>query len=108
MKSLSKYIIEKVELFKSIKDIEKFLSQFKDDETSWAGATDEIRDLAIKSRDYLKEFDNFVADEIDFKKFKTPAEWNKIGKSYIIKNFEQMSNNAKKAYLRDINNMFID
>lgn len=62
MKTLKNYITEST--FKNIADLNSYLDKFKDDETSWRGATDEVMDLARYSREFLEEFDNIKVDAI--------------------------------------------
>ena len=103
MKTLKEFIYESKYTFKSIADVEKYLSQFKDNETSWKGATDEIMDIARWSREHLEEFDGIKQDAIIFKNLKTPAEWNTTGKNYILSTFKKMSNNTQKEFLKYLN-----
>ena len=105
MRTLKNFIHESKHTFKSIADIEKYLDQFKNDETSWKGATDEIMDIARWSREYLEEFDGIKQEAIVFKNLKTPAEWNKTGKKYILDNLKKMSNNTQKEFLKHLNDM---
>lgn len=104
MKTLKNYITEST--FKTIGDLNSYLDKFKDDETSWRGATDEVMDLARYSREFLEEFDNIKVDAIEFKKLKTPAEWNKTAKQYILANIEKMSETAQQQFLKHINGIF--
>ena len=105
MKALKNYINEGKHTFKTIEDVEKYLSKFKDDETSWKGATDEIMDIARWSREHLEEFDGIKQDAIVFKNLKTPAEWNKTGKNYILDNLRKMSNNTQNEFFKHLNDM---
>ena len=45
--------------------IEKFLAHFSKDATSWAQATDEVRDLARTSREYLADYDGVIVEPMD-------------------------------------------
>jgi len=78
--------------------IEKFLERFPKDTTNGAKATDEVRDLARTSREYLEDFDDVIVEPINFKAITTPAEWNTKGRDYIMANFDRMSARAKEAY----------
>ena len=106
MKTLKNFITERKHSFKTIKDVESFLSKWKDNETSWAHATDEIRDIAKMTRQYLHEYDEVDVEAIDFKAIKNPAEWNSRGKEYILKNIKAMSNTASAAFMQELNTMF--
>ena len=103
MKTLKEFIYESKHTFKSIDDIEKYLKQFKDDETSWRGATDEIMDIARWSREHLEEFDGIKQDAIAFNNLKTPSEWNTTGKNYILDTIKKMSNSAQKKFIKYLN-----
>jgi hypothetical protein len=103
MKTLKTYINEGKHTFKTIEDVEKYLSNFKDDETSWKGATDEIMDIARWSREHLEEFDGIKQDAIAFKNLKTPAEWNKTYKNYILDTMKKMSDGTQKEFIKYIN-----
>lgn len=103
MKTLKTYINEGKHTFKNIEDVEKYLSNFKDDETSWKGATDEIMDIARWSREHLEEFDGIKQDAIAFKNLKTPAEWNKTYKNYILDTMKKMSDSTQKEFIKYIN-----
>lgn len=103
MKTLKTYINEGKHTFKTINDIEKYLGQFKDDETSWRGATDEIMDIARWSREHLEEFDGIKQEAIIFKNLKTPAEWNKTGKNYILDTIRKMSNTTQEKFIKHLN-----
>ncbi len=78
--------------------IENFLEKFPKDATSWADATDEIRDLSRESREYLEECDGVEVEPVDFKACKTPAEWNTRGRESILANFERMRPTTQKAF----------
>ena len=85
-----------------MKNLGDYYEKFKDDETSWRGATDEVMDLARYSREFLEEFDNIKVDAIEFKKLKTPAEWNKTAKQYILANIEKMSDEKYKDFAKQL------
>ena len=78
--------------------IEKFLERFPKDATSWAQATDEIRDLARTSREYLEDYDGVIVGPVDFKHISTPAEWNTKGRDYILANIDRMKALTRKAF----------
>ena len=78
--------------------IEKFLEKFPKNATSWADATDEIRDLSRESREYLEECDGVEVEPVDFKACKTPAEWNTRGRESILANFDKMRPMTQKAF----------
>lgn len=105
MKNITNFITEKLHQFKTLEDIEKYLTKFKDDETSWKGATDEVMDMARWTREYLEELDNIKVDAIQFKNLKTPSEWNTVSKNYILNNFKKMSNSTQKEFLKYISNI---
>nr|DAZ61886.1 MAG TPA: hypothetical protein [Caudoviricetes sp.] len=78
--------------------IEKFLAHFSKDATSWAQATDEVRDLARTSREYLADYDGVIVEPMDFKHISTPAEWNTKGRDYILANFDKMQERTRKLF----------
>jgi hypothetical protein len=85
--------------------LNKFISKFPDNATSWADATDEIRDMASKVRQYYNEYvldvnqdDPTALKPLNFKQFTTPSEWNTKGKQYIIDTFNKLTPDGKKDY----------
>ena len=103
MRTLKNFIYESKHTFKSIADIDKYLNLFKNDETSWKGATDEIMDIARWSREHLEEFDGVKQDAIAFKNLKTPSEWNTTGKNYILDTIKKMSDSTQKEFIKYLN-----
>ncbi len=71
-------------------EIEKYLAAFPKDATSWADATDKIRDISRESRLYLEELDGVIVEPVDFNVCKTPAELNTKGRTSILANFDRM------------------
>lgn len=100
---LKTYILESMHPFKTLKDVEEFLDKFRDDETSWRGATDELMDIARLTREYLEEYDNIKVEAINFKRLKTPSEWNTTWKKYISGNLKQMSASTQDLLLKHLN-----
>lgn len=78
--------------------IEKFLAGFPKEAICWSQATDEIRDLARESREYLEEYEGVLVERVDFRIIKTPSEWNTKGRDYILANFDRMNDRTKKAF----------
>ena len=96
----------------------KFLARFPDDARSWAEATEEIRDMARTAREYHTELDKDMQfDEwktnpnapqpLDFRKIKTPSEWNTEGKKYIIDPLDKMSKQAVDEFMNDFKHWFM-
>lgn len=106
MKNLTEYLFESTFKFKKIEDVQKYLDKFRDDETSWKGATNELRDIARYTREFLAELDNIEIDALDFKSFKTPAEWNTTSKKYIMDNISKMSKLTQTKFLTHINDRY--
>lgn len=106
MISLTQYITESFFKFKSLDDVQKYLDKFKDDETSWRGATDELRDIARESREILLDLDGIEVEAINFKALKTPSEWNTVAKNYIINNIKQMSKSTQNTFFKNLNDRF--
>ncbi|GAB0481648.1 hypothetical protein KML24007_03940 [Alistipes indistinctus] len=78
--------------------IENFLERFPKEAVCWSQATDEIRDLARWSREYLEEFENVIVEPLDFRTYKRPSEWNTKGREYILANFDRMNDQTKKRF----------
>ncbi|MFR9620903.1 MAG: hypothetical protein SNH63_06775 [Rikenellaceae bacterium] len=78
--------------------LEKYLERFPINATSWSQATDEIRDLARTIRELLEDYQGIIVEPIDFRAIKTPSEWNKQGRIFIVKNFTIMNKDAKNAF----------
>lgn len=106
MKTISQYISENLNRIKSIKDLEKFISKFPDNATSWRYANDEIRDICKTLREYLKEYDNIDVEPLDYKSFKTPSEWNVNSKDFIRVNIKKLSKNTLERFLKDLDETF--
>ena len=87
------------------REIEKFLEQFPTDATSWAQATDEVRDLARLAREHLEEYDGVIVEAVDFRHAKTPAEWNTKGREFILDSFDRMQERAR-SLLRKVPRLF--
>lgn len=86
------------------REIERFLEQFPTDATSWAQATDEVRDMARTARELLEECEGVIVEPVDFRAVKTPAEWNTKGREFILTNFDRMADRTKErfyAYFRE-------
>ena len=66
----------------------KLLKEYSPIATSWADATDEVRDLCRYARQMLGMDETHA---VDFQKLKTPAEWNTQGIEGIIRFYEQMT-----------------
>jgi sugar-specific transcriptional regulator TrmB len=86
--------------------IEKFLEKFPKDATSWANATDEIRDLSRESRMFLEDLDEVTVEPVDFKACKTPAEWNTRGRESILANFDRMTSSTQRSFYLSNREMF--
>jgi hypothetical protein len=106
MKTLKECLFESTFKFKKIEDVQKYLDKFRDDETSWRGATDELKDIARYSREFLADYDEVEIEALDFKSFKTPAEWNSTSKKYIMDNISKMSKLAQTKFLAYINDRY--
>ena len=94
---------------KTREDLVRFLDNFGNDATSWRDATQEIMDISRTSREYLEEYDNIKVDPVDFRmigRTKKPSDWNIEGKASILNNFDKMSSNTQKKFLKEIEEMF--
>ena len=89
-----------------IHKIEKFLEQFPTGATSWRQATDEVRDLARVSREFLDEYDGIKVEVVDFTAIKTPAEWNTLGRESIMRNYDMMSPRTQLLFFERFEDWF--
>ena len=94
---------------KTREDLIKFLDNFDNNATSWRNATQEIMDISKISCEYLEEYDNIKVDPVDFgmiSRTKKPSDWNIEGKASVLNNFDKMSTNTQKNFLKEIEEMF--
>ena len=89
-----------------IQKIEKFLEQFPTDATSWRQATDEVRDLARVSREFLDEYDGIKVEAVDFTAIKTPAEWNTRAREAVVRNYDMMSPRTQMLFFERFEDWF--
>lgn len=78
--------------------IAKFLERFPTNTTSWAEATDEVRDMARAAREFLEEYEGMIVEPVDFRAIKTPAEWNAKGRTFILACYDKMKEETRKNY----------
>lgn len=78
--------------------IAKFLERFPSNTTSWADATDEVREMARMAREFLEEFEGVIVEPVDFRAIKTPAEWNVKGRAFILACYDRMKEETRKNY----------
>lgn len=81
------------------REISGYMKKFPSNATSWADATDEMRDLSRLARETLQEQGTNVA-ALDFRAIKTPAEWNKKSKAFISKVYKKMTPATKKVFYK--------
>lgn len=94
---------------KTREDLVRFLDNFDNNATSWRDATQEIMDVSRISSEYLEEYDNIKVDPVDFRmigRTKKPSDWNIEGKASVLNNFDKMSSNTQKKFLKEIEEMF--
>lgn len=94
---------------KTREDLVQFLDNFDSNATSWSAATQEITDISRISREFLEEYDNIKVDPVDFRmisKTKKPSDWNTKGKKSVLDNFDKMSINTQKKFLKEIEQIF--
>ena len=96
-----------------VDNVKRYLDEFPNDATSWADATDEIRDLSRASKEYVNEYDLDVLDDdpkavkpLDFRELKKPSQWNTEGKKYILKNIDKMSDRTFELFYNDYRDWF--
>ena len=88
------------------REIEQFLEQFPTDATSWAQATDEVRELARMAREHLEELEEVIVEPVDFRHAKTPAEWNSRGRAFILTCFDRMQGQTRRAFYERFKDWF--
>jgi hypothetical protein len=89
--------------------INAILSKFPTDASQWSQATDEIRDLARLVRNAYNELTIDViqgepgyVQALDFRSFRTPAQWNTEFKAQILGLWAKLSDWAKESVLKSI------
>ena len=94
---------------------EAFLAKFPDNATSWAKATDEVRDIARTAKEYYNGITLDVLEEDpkamqpwDFRRLKTPSEWNTKGKKYIRTAYGMMNAQAREQFLERFKDWFTE
>ncbi len=82
------------------------LNKYPIDAISWSQADDRIRDLARKVREIYNELVLDVTEgdpgyvyPLDFRIYKSPAQWNTNAKSFILKFWAMMDDRAKENVL---------
>ena len=99
------------------KKIVKFLDKFPNNTQSWAETTDEVRDMAREAREFHTELDlDMLHDEwetnpkapqpLDFRKLKSPSDWNTEGKAYILNMWDKMGDRAKDEFFDSFKEWF--
>lgn len=73
------------------------------DATSWAKATDGVRDLCRYAREYCEVP---KSEAVDFTNLKSPQQWNTKGIEGIIKFYTKMTPVQKEAFVKDHNNLW--
>ena len=89
--------------------LENFLGQFPDDATKWNQATDEIRDMAYRIRSAYNEHtldvvegDEGYIESLNFRSFRTPAQWNQGAKKQIRNLWTRMNDWSRTCALNDL------
>jgi hypothetical protein len=86
--------------------LKKFLSNFPNDAKNWSLATEEIRDIARTSKEFINDLENKSIQPLDFRSLRTPSDWNTKGKAYILKVYEKMKPNTRKEFDKYLKNHF--
>ena len=74
--------------------------------TSWADATDEVREVAKMIREVYEDVDGIKVEAMNYRSFKTPSEWNTKSHAFIVYVWNKMSKNAKEVILSDLKKQF--
>lgn len=91
-------------------DLVKFLDDnFDSSATGWKSSNSgELMDISRMSREYVEEYDGIKVDPVDFRSIKQPNVWNAEGKLSVLNNFDKMSKNTQKRFLKELSKMFMD
>ena len=91
-------------------DLVRFLDDnFDSSATGWKFSNSgELMDISRISREYVEEYDGIKVDPVDFRSIKQPNIWNTEGKLSVLNNFDKMSKNTQKRFLKELSEMFID
>ena len=91
-------------------DLVRFLDDnFDSSATGWKFSNSgELMDISRISREYVEEYDGIKVDPVDFRPIKQPNIWNTEGKLSVLNNFDKMSKNTQKRFLKELSEMFID
>jgi hypothetical protein len=85
----------------------EYLNQFPNDATSWAQATDEVRDLARTIKEFYNDEELDKVEPCDFRFITKPSVWNTKGKNYIFEVYSKM-NKSKKSFDKYLHLMFAE
>jgi len=90
-------------------NLKNFLASFPNNATSWSQATDEIMDTARIIRQAHNELDlelcegeEGAIEALNFRSFKTPAEWNTKAKEQIEETWSKMESWSKECALEQM------
>ena len=75
------------------KNLDVFLAKFPNKATSWALATDEVKDMAIEVREILLGMPTYSFGRPD-----TPSDWNTIYKAFIELGWGAMNEKQKRRF----------
>lgn len=90
------------ELQRSPEDLRQALErEFPPNATSWAQATDEVRDMSRWAREELGIGESSA---LNFGAITTPAEWNTKGIASIVGHFDAMNTRQRAAFLARASN----
>lgn len=82
------------------REISGFMKKYPDNATSWAQADDGMRDLSRIARETINEQQGMNIESMNFREFKTPAEWNKKSKAFVKKVYKKMTPETKKVFFK--------
>lgn len=89
------------------KELQNILKDYDDNETSWKGADDRIRELTRSVRMAYNELMLDVVDgeegyveSLNFREFKTPGQWNSNAKKQILSLWPKLNDYAKEEALK--------
>ena len=77
------------------KRIKNYMAEFPNNATSWAQATDEIRDLAHSVRTTYNECREADIKSLNFRSFKKPSDWNTNAKKQINQIWKKLTPGEK-------------
>ena len=71
--------------------------------TGWNQATDEVRDMSRYAREELELGEDSA---LDFRRLRTPSDWNREGVASIVSFYERMTPRQREGFLARAHGMY--